>query len=129
MKGLIIFFVLLLISVGAFSFEPDRAKTNQAQELAECAAFYSYGAEAVKRNGNSELAQELRASADIALKISGSLSNQETAMARFTIAVKEQGETINNDFSNISRLLLKYQNICKAAVTEPNTRYQYWLEQ
>ncbi|WP_406828309.1 hypothetical protein [Microbulbifer sp. ARAS458-1] len=129
MKGFITVLVLSLISASVFSYEPDRARSNQAHELAECAAFYSYGAVAVKRNGNSELSQELRRSADLALKLSEGLSNQETAMARFTMAAKEQGETINHDFSNISRLLLKSKDICKIAVTQPSTRYQYWLGQ
>lgn len=129
MKVLVGIFVFIILSANAFSYEINRAKVNQAQELAECAAFYMYAAEGVKRNGDLRLYEDLIRSAGVALELSELFSNHETTIARFTIAMQKQGETIGNDLSNISRLILNYLDVCKVAISDPSARYKYWLEQ
>lgn len=61
--------LLLLVSSYSMAYEPDRAKTNQAHELSECAVFYMYGAEGVKRNGDISASDQLMASAERAVKL------------------------------------------------------------
>ena len=127
MKKITIVIFTLLVSSYSMAYEPDRAKTNQAHELCECAVFYMYGAEGVKRNGDISASNQLMASAQRAVELSTMLSNQEVTEARMEMAFDEQSELINNDFSNISLLLVKYKDICKLAVGTPEERYKYYL--
>ncbi len=128
MKKLIIAGITLCFVHSAFAYEPDRAKTNQAHELAECAAFYLLGSEAVRRNGAKELANTLKQSATLAMLLSKGLSNKDVLQARIEMAVDEQKKMMNNDFSNVSILLHKYKDVCKSAVEHPDIRYRYWLD-
>lgn len=63
----------------------------------------------------------------MAMYLSTYLSNEEVAKARVEMALDEQKEMIKNDFANISLLLVKYKDVCKIAVENPELRREYWL--
>lgn len=128
MKHLLIVIIIVFSFDRAFAYVPDHAKTNQANELAECAAFYLYGADGARRYGDQQLSDRLTQSANIAMSISEELSNTEVLQARLEMAAEEQNKLISNDLSNISILLHKYKNICTSALGNPDVRYQYWLD-
>ena len=124
---------LIIVVIGVFPLQPvfadvlDRATSSFSHELAECAAFSLLGAEAVGRNGNEQLKGSLNESALLASKLSINLSSEKVFKARVGMAVDEQKKIIGNDFSNISLLLQKYKDVCREAVRNPKTRFNYWV--
>ena len=54
-------------------------------------------------------------------------SNQRVTEARVELAFDEQRKMIDNDYSNFSILILKYADMCKEAMENPDKRLQYWL--
>ena len=53
---------------------------------------------------------------------------QETVGARFNMAVEDMIKRIDKNTSNISVLMVDYNDRCIEAMTDPKKRAQYWLE-
>jgi len=127
MKQLISLIFCIALSSTVNASGPERAKDKQAQELAECTAFYLLSVQVVKQNGASDLAILLAQSATMAVRLSQFISSKEVLQTRVAMAVDNQKKMINNDFSNISILLSKYKDSCRAAIEDPQNRYKHWL--
>jgi hypothetical protein len=61
------------------------------------------------------------------MQMSEKISNKEVLAARMKIAMDEQMKLMKYDYSNMSILLVKYKDLCKAVIENPDKRFQYWL--
>ena len=92
---------------------------SMQQEYTECYAFYKIGAESVRQsNKNSDIADNIEQSADIALKLTyetGELLGINTDIMKNKVKeeIKIQLDKIKNNFSNPEELLKKYARSCK----------------
>ncbi|PWK30897.1 hypothetical protein [Pseudomonas sp. OV226] len=118
-------FVLALPFNVAFAYEPQRAITNLAHELAECAGFYLVSAK-VFDTQHPELAERGRNAADTAMEYSTALTNEKLTLARTEMAIKSMMKEIDNDGANFSILLNNYAEQCGKTVSDPVKRMEYW---
>ena len=120
-------FVWALPITAASAYEPQRAITNLAHELAECAGFYIISAK-VFDTQEPELAERSRNAADTALEYSTALTNEKLTRARLEMAIKTMTKEIDNDSANFSILLNHYAEQCGATVSDPVKRLEYWKQ-
>jgi hypothetical protein len=119
---------LLVLPFGAASaYEPERAVTNLAHEMAECAGFYTLSGMAFEAQA-PELADKSRDIGATAFYYSKELTNEKVTRARTEMAVKSMMKEIDNDAANYSILLNKYGDRCSEIVADPTARMNYWLQ-
>lgn len=109
------------------AYEPDKAIASLAQELAECAAYGLLASDVAKKNANLEQIDTLTKSILASAKLSAKLSNKRMMKDWVWGAAEKQMKEIENNYSNLSVLKIKYENLCKLAINQPKIRYRYWL--
>lgn len=118
-----------LTIMGANAYEPERAQIKYAQELAQCAAYFTVAEGCVQNTDPGGAAGEpLRSVAIAAYAMAVKSSSEDVAAARVQLEIDDIDELIENQCSNISIAILKYHDDCTQAVGDPETRYQYWLD-
>jgi len=119
---------LLTLSLNVNAYDKVRAKNNLASDYVECAVFFTLSAQAIENTeGKSETYTTFDTAATTAFITANSLSNAETANARFSLYADDQLKQIDNDFSNLSILMTVYLDLCENLLKDPTERYQYWL--
>lgn len=120
--------ILFLLSAPnvALGYDADRARTNFAHELAECAAYYQFVSEAPRLDDPTKQ-NSLEVSNSLML-LSADLTSQELSLARFELALKTMVLEIDFNWENLSILLNKYAYPCKDAAEDPKARLKYWLK-
>jgi len=117
-----------LVASLVMAYEPERAKTNQANELAECAAYFMAMADCTeKAKPGDPLVAGLEEASESAIALSAALSNNEAATARFELGTDTIREEMMGDCSNASIVIDKYNAFCKVAMKDPRSRAEYWL--
>ena len=123
------FIFLLLLPSFAFATDEKTAKANVSKELAVCAAYFFIGSEVAKKNGDAELANTIKTTADVALVASIKLSDKETSTSTLKLAIGDHQRLINNDSNNIGILIRKYKTLCKELIANPKKRIDFWVAQ
>jgi hypothetical protein len=119
---------LLILPIGAtLAYEPDRAVTNLAHELAECAGFYTLSVMVFEAQA-PELSEKSKDIAATAFYYSKELTSEKLTRARTEMAVKSMMKEIDNDSANYSILLNKYAEQCSEIVADPTARMDFWLK-
>ncbi len=123
-------YLLLLITCSAvFGYEPEQAMSNQAHELAECAAYYSMMAGCAENTKPGDpMSGKLMEVAKQAFVLSAGLSNVKVTEARVELAIKQLNKETMGQCSNSSILINKYAEVCLEAIQSPEKRTQYWLD-
>jgi len=119
---------VLVFSLEASAYEPERALVNYAHELAECSAYYKLASDGFAANGDTEKAGTLLDLAKLAFVMSVELSNVDVTNARVGLAISSQTELVSGSYSNMSILINKYGELCRVAVDESESRMNYWLQ-
>ena len=121
-------FILLYFStLNVYGYDEQRAIVNLANDYAECAAYYVIAAEGLRKTGDDKLADKTMDISKKATEYAIQLSNQRVTEARVELAFDKQRKMIDNDYSNFSILILKYADMCKEVMENPDKRLQYWL--
>lgn len=119
---------LLILPIDvSLAYESERAVTNLAHELAECAGFYTLSGMAFEAQA-PELSEKSRDIGATAFYYSKELTNEKVTRARTEMAVKSMMKEIDNDSANYSILLNKYGDRCSEIVADPTARMNYWLQ-
>ena len=103
----------------------EAARDELAAEYAFCASYYSVGSVLSENSGHKEEADRMRTTIDRALNLSAGLSNPKTAQARYELAMQAHLKTFKEE--GFARLMMQHMEPCKAALEQPETRFQYWL--
>ena len=112
----------------SFAYDGDRAINNLASDFCECGAYYTIGAEGLRRTGKLEGATSSEGSSKLALEAARKVSRDDTVLARYKLALDEQTTSMNSDYANVSILILRYGSLCKRAMEDPLGRLRYWLD-
>lgn len=119
---------ILVIPSLLFSDAVDNAMNNLADDYAQCSAYYAVASNGMKNlKKENEVKRSLKV-AEFMYKLSVQISNEETAMARVQLSIKDHYKTMDNHFKNFSRLILKYGELCKELHEDPKQRLQYWIK-
>jgi hypothetical protein len=119
--------LLMLPMHTSLAYEPERATTNLAHELAECAGFYALSVMVFEAQA-PELSKKSKDIAATAFYYSKELTSEKLTRARTEMAVKSMMKEIDNDSANYSILLNKYAEQCSEIVADPTARMGYWLK-
>ena len=106
---------------------------NLSMDYNACQHYFLIMSEALRENNgdpavvknyvdSSKLASELAFSYGLKSGVSN-----EAMLARSKILIDEMFKSINNDFTNMSVLFLKYGKLCKNLIDKPEIRSQYWI--
>ena len=118
-----------LIVVSAHAYEPERAQDNYAHELAQCSAYLTVAEGCIENTDPGGVAGEpLRSAAIAAYAMAVKSSSEDVAAARVKLEIDAIDKLIENQCSNISIAIVKYNDDCTQAIGDPETRYQYWLD-
>ncbi len=126
MKNIIL--TLLVTCNLALAYDEEEVMNNLAGDYAECAAYSSVVSDAVLKKDKALSDSYLKLSLRY-LQFSAAISNVETAEARFKLNYRNQYKLIDNNFNNISRLMVKYTDFCVELNNNPEKRIQYWRQQ
>jgi hypothetical protein len=117
----------------AASPTPEIVINNYAQELTECAAYYSIVSVAMENSNQPDAAQRSKNISDDAL-LKALLASEkaglksETVKARYEMAITSMVDRIDENTSNISILMADYHELCIEAMTDMEKRLQYWTQ-
>jgi len=112
----------------AWGYDEERAENNYSHELVDCAAYYDIGAEGARRTGHNNEAIVIKKGSDRALDIARKYSRDDVISARYNMAIEDHIKLIDGNYSNLSLLIVKYKDICKKAIEDPNGRLNYWKQ-
>ena len=107
------------------AYEPERAKSNFAAELSECAAYFMIMEQQVSSQGKD--ATEIGNAGLMAYYFANEMSNKKVTDARISLFTKEMVKEINHDWSNAAIIINKYQENCIEILNDPENRIDYWL--
>ncbi len=127
MKNILTIALLSVLSQQLFAFGVKEAKISQANELAQCGAFYSLAAAGMREQGDLEMSDDLRELGNIALQLSSSLGNARVAHVQAIAAMDDQRTYMDGNLGNYSSLMKAHLNTCLSAVDQPDERFDYWL--
>ena len=114
-------------SIVAYAYEPERAISNLASELAECSAYYASLQYALERSQVDGAPAERNAL--YAFALAAEISSAEVTAARVELRTTAMGEEIGGDLSNFAILINKYGQRCKEILEDPEGRLTYWVDQ
>jgi len=118
--------------------EEKRAKfvlLNMQQDYIACYSFYKIGAEYVRKsNGDTVVINGIEKSSDTSLKLvheTGEIMGMSTEEMSSNVKaeMKNQLNTIDNNFNNASVLLEKYAQKCKNLIEDKKQSISFWEEQ
>jgi len=106
---------------------------NLSSEYTECQHYYLIASEAVKTNDpDSDVIKNFLQSSKLSSELAF-MYGQEAGMtvdgmlARSKLFVDEMLKSMDNNYANISVLLIKYGEKCKSMIETPEVRNQYWI--
>lgn len=108
----------------AMAYEPARARAGMAQEAAECAAYLMTAWQVPGADAGTK--ERLHRDAESLIELSGKLTSEKLARTRARLASRAMLLEIGNDSGKYFMLENKYQYSCKAIVSDPSARMQYW---
>jgi len=120
--------ISLFASQNIYGYDEERAIANLASDFAECSAYYIIAAEGLRRMAKEDLAQKALEASDTAYVYAIKFSNPKETSARIRSAFDKQRKEMGHDFSNLSILILKYEEMCKGVLESPEKRLDYWLK-
>ena len=134
--GIVVLGLLLVSNVYGETVDQKRNHyiyNNLSMDYNACQHYFLIMSEALKTNDSdpskvknfvdsSKLASQLAFS----YGVDAGLTN-EAMLARSKILINEMLKSINNDFTNMSVLLLEYGEFCKSLIDTPEIRNQYWI--
>ena len=106
---------------------------NLSSEYSECQHYFLIGSEALKTNNpDPKVVKNFVDSSKLAGKLSFMYGQEagmavEAMLARTNLIVDDMLKSLNNNYANISILLVKYGEKCKAMIDNPEIRNQYWI--
>jgi len=106
---------------------------NLSAEFTECRQYYLIGIEAIKTHDpDSELINQYFNASKTAGEIAYALGveagmSDEAMLARSELLTDVMMKSINNNWANMSVLILKYAEFCKDLIENPEERNQYWI--
>ena len=119
----------IAFSITTYAYDPERARNNYANEIVECAAFYSISMQCVNNtNPDSPVVGQMYSAAETMLKYSVAITDGPVTDARFELAVSEQYKYIKNDCGQISLLMTEHLSRCKEISADPANGIIKWLE-
>ena len=106
---------------------------NLSSEYTECQHYYLIASEAMKTNDpDSKIIKNAVDSSKLSSELAF-MYGQEAGMtvdgmlARSKLFVDEMLKSMDNNYANISVLLIKYGEKCKSMIETPEVRNQYWI--
>lgn len=122
---------LLVSAAHAASPPSERTIDEVAFETAECAAYFAICSVAMENQ--PDLAEGFKRYADDALKKALIATkeaglDEETVSVHYEMALKNMSDRIGNDTSNMSMLMVDYDERCIDAMTDVNKRIKSWRQ-
>ena len=134
--GTILFALLLSGNTHAETLEEKRDHyiyNNLSSEYTECMHYYLIASEAIKTNDpDSKMIKNSINSSNLASKLAF-MYGEEAGMtvdgmvARSKLYADDMLKSLDNNYANISVLLIKYGDQCKGMIENPEVRNQYWI--
>ena len=127
-----------LLSGNAYSETTEEKRSsyiynNLSSEYTECQHYYLIASEAMKTNDpDSKIIKNAVDSSKLSSELAF-MYGQEAGMtvdgmlARSKLFVDEMLKSMDNNYANISVLLIKYGEKCKSMIETPEVRNQYWI--
>ena len=139
MKKTLLIIVLSLFLGGNTYAETTEEKrslyiyNNLSSEYTECQHYYLIASEAVKTNDpDSDVIKNFLQSSKLSSELAF-MYGQEAGMtvdgmlARSKLFVDEMLKSMDNNYANISVLLVRYGEKCKSMIETPEVRNQFWI--
>ncbi len=111
-----------------WGYEEERARDNFSHELVICAAYYDVGAEGARRVGEKEGAFQMELLAGYLMEMAREYTRDDVLLARYKLAFEDHVKTMDGDYANLSLLIVKYKDLCKQVVENPEARLKYWRD-
>ncbi len=111
-----------------WGYEEERARDNFSHELVICAAYYDVGAEGARRVGEKEGAFQMELLAGYLIEMARKYTRENVLLARYKLAFEDHVKTMDGDYANLSLLIVKYKDLCKQVVENPEARLKYWRD-
>lgn len=125
MKKIIPILIVLFWLSPVTAYEPERAKTNFAHELAECAAYFMLVSKAP--GIDKQASQKLWDSGMSLSMLSAQLTSEKLSLARVDLEMKTMKREMEGKWENISIINNKYGYPCQDLTKDPEARFEYWL--
>jgi hypothetical protein len=117
---------LVAVSWAAGGYDNERARAYFARELAECSAWYALVA---KAPGLDEIRRiRYRAVAISLLSTSADIATEPWALTQWDLAAATIQREMGGSWTNYAAVDRKYGQRCRAVVTDPVARRNYWLK-
>lgn len=134
--------LLYILALSFFAFADTKSElkntyNNISHEYAYCASYFVLAVESLKSRGDSKdliisMQKAAELSTDAALNFSKAAGkSKETSIklfkARYKMALDEMSKEINNDYSNMSILINKYNKKCEMMIKDPETAWKLFF--
>lgn len=120
------FAVTYLYSSLTFGYDHEWAQDHLADDVAQCAAYYSlFQVEAIQSN-EQRTARELEPTVNAANTMLMTLENNniEKSKAKLKASLEMETGMVRNE--GWARLILRYSDFCKQLLEHPEIRMNYW---
>jgi hypothetical protein len=135
---IVIFFLIVFFNLSAFSKDvADNEKwimSNVIDDMLSCQSYYTIAADSMEKYGDKKNAEVIKEYSQKLSFMSFYLADSiklkdETLSAKLDLTFKEQFESIDFDYSNISILIQKYADNCKEWYEDDFiSRMHYWYD-
>ena len=134
--GIITLGLLMISSAYAETVEEKRSHyiyNNLSSEYMECQHYYLIASEAMKTNDpDSKIIKNAVDSSKLAGELAFMYGDEagmtvDGMLARSKLYVDDMLKSMDNNYANISVLLIKYGEKCKSMIETPEVRNQFWI--
>ena len=109
----------------ASGYEPERAGTYFADELAECGAWFMLVAESPGLDAVATI--KFRAAGLSLVSSAADIKSEDWALSRMDVASKAMRREMDHSWKNFSVVNTKYGQRCRDVAYDPVKRRTYWL--
>jgi hypothetical protein len=120
--------VLTMVSPSVFAYDFPRALIRLSNDYAECAAYFSIAADALRQLGEADLADGVARLQSIALEQAVDTSDSGVALIRMQQARDAQLGVLKDNYANLPLLTAKHADLCKQILEAPDQRLRVLLE-
>ena len=134
--GIITLGLLMISSAYAETVEEKRSHyiyNNLSSEYMECQHYYLIASEAMKTNDpDSKIIKNAVDSSKLAGELAFMYGDEagmtvDGMLARTKLLVDDMLKSMDNNYANISVLLIEYGEKCKSMIETPEVRNQFWI--
>ena len=134
--GIITLGLLMISSAYAETVEEKRSHyiyNNLSSEYMECQHYYLIASEAMKTNDpDSKIIKNAVDSSKLAGELAFMYGDEagmtvDGMLARSKLYVDDMLKSMDNNYANISVLLIEYGEKCKSMIETPEVRNQFWI--